>query len=207
MKKCPNCNQIFDDDNDFCPNDGTRFATGYDGFMSSREVPTQYVAHPQTSQPLVVSQSPKWIFPLVGVLCGLAVVLGFFAFFRDSPSVKSEITQKNAEVSEPGNNIDPVPLPRAVTTPVPTIPPPPTTISSAFSVVTVNSPRDHYLALKSEPCAAPCGTMVLKIPHGTRLSLGTCKDHVEVVDRRQGRWCSTSYDGYSGWVFDAFVTR
>jgi hypothetical protein len=97
--------------------------------------------------------------------------------------------------------------PQVVTTPISPTPTLPTVASSAFPIVTVNSPRDHYLALKSEPCSAPCGTMLLKIPHGTRLSLGSCKDNFEVADRRRGRWCYTSYGGYTGWIFDAFVTR
>lgn len=78
---------------------------------------------------------------------------------------------------------------------------------AADQVVTVDSPRDGYLALKSEPCIAPCGRTLFKIPHGTTLSLGTCKDNFEMADRRRGRWCYTSYAGQTGWVFDGFVTR
>jgi len=208
MKTCPNCNQTFGEDNDFCLNDGTRLVAGSESFMSSGEMPTQYIPLAQNApyQPIVVSQSSKWVFPLVGVLCGLVVVLGFFAFFRESSSDKPAVPLKNTEVGESNKNIEIRRSPQVESTPVPQ-PTPPSVKPAEYPVVTVNSPRDGYLALKSEPCAAPCGTMLLKIPHGTGLSLATCKDNFEVADRRRGRWCYTSYGGYTGWIFDAFVAR
>lgn len=71
---------------------------------------------------------------------------------------------------------------------------------------TVTSPDDGFLALKSEPCVAPCGTMLLKISHGTQLSIDTCKKDFEIADKKLGRWCNTSFNGQRGWVFDAFLT-
>jgi uncharacterized protein YraI len=49
--------------------------------------------------------------------------------------------------------------------------------------------------------------LLVKIPHGTRITLESCKAAVEIADRRPGHWCYTSYGGVSGWIFDGFVTR
>lgn len=209
MKKCPNCQQIFDDDTIFCTNDGTTLIADsgqhrFGGFQRSGDMPTQYVQRPQNTPSPPTAPSNRWIFPLVGILCGLVVVLGFVAFFRESPSDKSVVAQKNTEAVESNKNTEARPSIQVEKTPVPPPPPQPSG-NQPYPIVTVNSPRDGYLALKSDPCIAPCRT-ILKIPHGTRLSLGTCKDTFEVADRRRGRWCYVSYGGQTGWIFDAFVT-
>lgn len=212
MKRCSQCNQTYyDDDLNYCLSDGALLVADSTGFQSSGEIPTQIiprmpVVHYPTPPP-VAAHSAKWVFPLVGILCGLVVVFGFFAFFREPSSDKVVVPQKNAEVIEPNKSIETRRLPQVESTPVP---PPPSSLPAnraTYPVVTVNSPRDGYLALKSEPCVAPCGATLLKIPHGTRLSLGTCKDNFEVADRRRGRWCYVSYGGQTGWIFDGFVTH
>ena len=71
--------------------------------------------------------------------------------------------------------------------------------------VTVNTPGDGFLALKDKPCAAPCGKTLLRIPHTTRLELGTCTGKEERIDGANGQWCQTRYAGTDGWVFDGFT--
>lgn len=230
MKRCPKCSQNYSDDSlNFCLADGTALVFPInnseetvvmnplapplvdDSFvLPSNEWPTQISGRRQQqhySTPPVVTVSPsKWVFPLIGILLGLLIVFGFFAFFRETPSEKSVVTQKNTEVGEPDKNIESRRRAQDAITPTPPPSPlPPDPMS--YPVVTVNSPRDGFLALRSEPCIGVCGTTLLKIPHGTRLRLGTCKDNIEIADRRRGRWCYTSYGGYTGWIFDGFVTR
>jgi hypothetical protein len=214
MKKCPHCGQPFGDEIDFCLHDGTPLVAdsgrqGIGGYPVSGEIPTQYIPRSQSIPPETAFHSPRWVYPVMGVLCGLVVVLGFFAFFKGSSPDKDPAAQKNRDSAGPSADTEsqrsrpggPAPAPSSPTPfPLSSVNP------AADTVVTVNSPRDGYLALKEEPCTMPCRTL-LKIPHNTRLSLGTCKDSFEVADRRRGRWCYTSYGGYSGWVFDAFVTR
>jgi hypothetical protein len=216
MKRCSQCGQTYTDEDDlnYCLSDGSLLVADSGGFRSSGEMPTQFIPRPPvthypTPPQVGAAHSAKWVFPLVGILCGLVVVLGFFAFFRESPSDKAAVTQKNTEVAESPKNPETLRSPRVESTPVPPPPSPPPSSNKQtdYPVVTVNSPRDGYLALKSEPCTAPCGALLIKIPHRTRLALGTCKDYLEVADRRRGRWCYTSYGGYTGWIFDAFVTR
>ncbi|WP_428995635.1 SH3 domain-containing protein [Lamprobacter modestohalophilus] len=64
--------------------------------------------------------------------------------------------------------------------------------------VTVNTPGDGFLALRSEP-TTKSGRRLVKIPHGTPIQLGTC------LRDQGGNWCQTSYNGLSGWVFDRYV--
>lgn len=94
MKKCPNCSQIFTDDNDFCLNDGRPLVAESGGYQSWVEMPTQYVQRPQnTPYPTTAVPAPhsnRWIFPLVGILCGLVVVLGFMVFIKESPAEKAD---------------------------------------------------------------------------------------------------------------------
>ena len=66
----------------------------------------------------------------------------------------------------------------------------------------VNSPGDGFLALRSLP-SGEAGDRIVKIPHGASISVGACGP-VKPVSRR-GRWCQASYNGYSGWLFDAYL--
>ena len=65
----------------------------------------------------------------------------------------------------------------------------------------VHTPGDGFLALRSEPTIRS-GRRVLKIPHGTLVTLGEC-----VSRPNDGRWCRTSFKGQSGWVFDRYLVR
>ena len=75
--------------------------------------------------------------------------------------------------------------------------------SAMTTTATVNSPRDGFLALRSLP-NSEFGERVLKIPHGATVSVGACGPVVTPV-KRSGRWCQASYEGYRGWVFDAYL--
>ncbi len=68
----------------------------------------------------------------------------------------------------------------------------------------VNSPSDGFLALRSLP-NSEAGERIMKIPHGATVSIGACGPVTRPANR-SGRWCQASYNGYSGWVFDAYVT-
>jgi hypothetical protein len=65
----------------------------------------------------------------------------------------------------------------------------------------VHTPGDGFLALRSEPTIRS-GRRILKIPHGTRVTLGEC-----VSRPSDGRWCRTRFKGQSGWVFDRYLVR
>lgn len=69
--------------------------------------------------------------------------------------------------------------------------------------VTAHSPGDGYLVLRSQPNSK--STEMTRIPHGSRLTLTNCKEASTTGAGNYGRWCTASYNGLSGWVFDAFV--
>ena len=66
-----------------------------------------------------------------------------------------------------------------------------------------NSPRDGFLALRSEP-NSETGSRIAKIPHGATLTVLGCPKS-SYVGKMAGRWCQVIYDGQSGWAFDAFM--
>jgi hypothetical protein len=75
--------------------------------------------------------------------------------------------------------------------------------SEMTTTARVNSPNDGFLALRTLP-NSELGDRILKIPHGAVISVGECGPVITPVNR-SGRWCQASYNGYRGWVFDAFL--
>ncbi|HEX2640836.1 MAG TPA: SH3 domain-containing protein [Pyrinomonadaceae bacterium] len=70
----------------------------------------------------------------------------------------------------------------------------------------VNSPNDGFLALRDKP-DAEYGTRLAKIPHGAVVTLEDCQRQRVAVSGRSGRWCMVTYEGTTGWVFDAWLDR
>lgn len=69
---------------------------------------------------------------------------------------------------------------------------------------TVNSPNDGFLALRSQPDSQH-GERVAKIPDGAEIEVLRCAASSVTIAGRSGRWCYVSYDGQTGWVFDAWL--
>lgn len=72
------------------------------------------------------------------------------------------------------------------------------------TIAKANSPSDGFLALRSLP-SSETGDRIAKIPHGASVSIGACGPVIKPVSR-SGRWCQASYNGISGWVFDAYLS-
>ena len=68
----------------------------------------------------------------------------------------------------------------------------------------VNSPRDGFLALRSEP-DAEYGERLVKIPHGTVIELNNCEKEKVTIGGKIGRWCLVTYGDHAGYVFDAWL--
>lgn len=68
----------------------------------------------------------------------------------------------------------------------------------------VNSPGDGFLALRDEP-DAKTGELLAKIPHGAVVNLENCEKQQTTVAGRTGRWCMVTYQGETGYVFDAWL--
>ncbi len=74
-----------------------------------------------------------------------------------------------------------------------------TTFRVYADIVTVESPRDGFLALRSEP-SVKSGARLARIPHATVLELGECRRKAD-----DDTWCRTSYQGMTGWVSRRYV--
>ena len=75
--------------------------------------------------------------------------------------------------------------------------------STTTATARVDSPGDGFLALRTLP-SSEMGDRILKIPHGSTVVIGACGPVITPVKRR-GRWCQASYNGYDGWLFDAYL--
>jgi len=83
--------------------------------------------------------------------------------------------------------------------PAETISPPKPSVNTARA----NSPRDGFLALRSEP-NSETGERIAKIPHGAVITVISCPKPSN-VGKMAGRWCQVTYNGQSGWAFDRFM--
>jgi len=101
MKRCPNCNQIFDDENAFCLNDGTVLEIFSPSSVS--EMPTEILS-PFPAQPSLKPGGDKNIYAIVGAMAVVIIGLSAIVFFllRDKgPAVtRSENNQQPTQLSQ-----------------------------------------------------------------------------------------------------------
>lgn len=122
MKKCPSCNQLFEDDNLFCVDDGTTLVAGSDLSQSrlvvslednppSSEIPTQVVPHPAAPAdysrpagppPAVSPDNSKYLYAVIGALIAVIAAMGIWFFALRGPAEKE--TVKTADQSEKPKN-------------------------------------------------------------------------------------------------------
>lgn len=122
MKKCTNCNQVFSDENDFCTNDGTTLVanpgqTGFGGFPTSGEMPTQYVARP-TQHVSQGAPSSNIQYLVIGVLATALVGVGLYLILSRDPGKQTSdpngnLSQTNSAVNTPLPVTSGVAVPRA----------------------------------------------------------------------------------------------
>lgn len=60
------------------------------------------------------------------------------------------------------------------------------------------------LRLRAEPSAASAALAL--IPQGTRLDIDLTNAKAETIGKSSGKWVKASYEGKSGYIFDAYVT-
>jgi len=102
MKKCPNCNQTFSDDNFFCLDDGTTLLLVEDAGdnstlfpMMSNSAPTQIISRPTA---VASGDSSKWLFLIIGVLATALAGLAIFLFVMRGE--KKETVNQNSKLAE-----------------------------------------------------------------------------------------------------------
>jgi hypothetical protein len=108
MKKCPNCNQLFTDDNMFCLEDGTSLLMVSDTgpnplvFPTSGEMPTQYVERPVTAAAAVSKDASKWLYLVIGILATALVAVTAFLFLGRDTGKKDETADAKNALSQTG---------------------------------------------------------------------------------------------------------
>lgn len=115
MKHCPQCQKTYSDDTSFCLDDGsTLFSSNFSSYDETPTVISQNL-HPNHQSP--VSQTAKWVYPVVGVMSGLIIILGFLAvlpYLTDKKESSAETTNtkelnKNEKVTTSENVAVPSP--------------------------------------------------------------------------------------------------
>ncbi|MEJ7849175.1 MAG: hypothetical protein WKF92_13920 [Pyrinomonadaceae bacterium] len=227
MKQCPACKTTYTDETlRFCLADGTAL-TAFRG-----EEPT--VVRPSGNGPnrydlpdnktVDVKGAGSTIFKIViavvilGFLALLAAGLaGAFFYYKTgdqntarqtatpspnvtpktSPTPDDEKTRLRDELANLQTTIDEQKRTATNTSPFPTP-------GSGTPTARLNSPRDGFLALRSEP-DAEYGERLAKIPHGTVIELNNCEKEKVTIGSKTGRWCLVTYGDHAGYVFDAWL--
>ena len=235
MKQCPSCRTTYTDETlSFCLADGTPLtdiAEEVTFVRSGRsdpmrvEIPQTVAPPPSYFQPGAVPEKGSNTMKIVLVV-GL---LGAMAVVAVGGAAALIYFNKDSRTAEPAANNKGIATPTATSTPNntnelrdqianlekrlneqknanKTAATPPLVMpsqSTSRTSATVNSPGDGFLALRTLP-NSEAGERILKIPHGATISIGGCGPVVRPVSR-SGRWCQASYNGYTGWVFDAYL--
>lgn len=106
MKKCPNCNQVFSDDNFFCLNDGTTLLTvsntseNIPVFPTPESAPTQFIPRSQINLTNPTNRIPGWLYAALGAMAAIILMLGGAFFIARSPAENNEKAEQNAKSNE-----------------------------------------------------------------------------------------------------------
>ncbi len=104
MKTCPQCRNIFDDDLNFCLDDGTTLIYKSDAERTiafSNETPTQIIPPAQVTRQISTNNSSKWLFLIIGILgtASIAMVLFIFIFRENKEDTDVLANVKNTETN------------------------------------------------------------------------------------------------------------
>lgn len=231
MKQCPVCRTTYTDETlRFCLADGSALTGGTsdEPTIISHDplrVEIPRVTQPDVKPPHVSGSQPSggsgfFIKVLIGVLVlGFFVVIlaagvmGFLYFNRSSETqvgVKKEEARSSptpqptiddTELKDQIANLEKILNEQLKNLPanIKLDPDVDTTVKQAR----VNSPSDGFLALRTFP-SSETGERILQIPHGATFTVGGCLTGNKVRNK-PGRWCRASYNGYDGWVYDAYL--
>jgi hypothetical protein len=184
------------------------------------ETPTQFSIPRNTTQTERKGSKPLAILAVVVLLAviGIAVITAaYFAFSKtdnqatvtptatpvqnnnanETQALKEELDRLKKQVDDQKNAKSNSALTTTPTTK-------PTPLQQGIVTARVNSPGDGFLSLRTEP-SVKTGTQLVKIPTGSTIQIEDCQQNYITIDSRRGRWCMVSYNGKTGWVFDAWL--
>jgi hypothetical protein len=232
MKQCPACRTTYTDQTlRYCLADGSVLNDVSDEQATVVRTPGVRVeiprenaqtALPPAVQPTVPASSGMFKVAVVviglGILAVVAVAAGTFIYFNlrgtesapningkdakttasptpakdDKDELRDQIANLERQLNEQKKTKQPANIPLSMPRQ-----------SATTTTARANSPSDGFLALRSLP-SSELGDRILKIPHGATVTIGACGPVIRPVSR-SGRWCQASYNGTSGWVFDAYL--
>jgi hypothetical protein len=235
MKRCPQCNSTYSDETlKFCLSDGAPLVEPeVEGqkteAFSSVERREMRIDIGKDEKETVAIETPAMVTRneqkkkgfggfflgflasiLVVVLIGSGAAAIYFLVFPDktndvvtntaTPTPDPDVEALKKRVEELQGKVDEKDKKKETRKDTPT-----STPTLPAGTVTVNSPSDGFLALRTVP-NHKTGQRIAKIPHGSKISIAGCQKRIK-IGKRTGRWCRTSYGGKSGWIFDAWVRR
>ena len=136
MKRCPDCNSLFNDADQFCELDGTPLVaaeTAADGLVREKAAKVQESNSERSFLPLV---------GVIGVLIGALLFLVYFALFRERPREETNPSSSNVSTAQPPVTARP-PQPRPVENASPSVEPSPSPSDDAVSDHPRRSKRGH----------------------------------------------------------------
>jgi len=233
MKQCPNCQTTYTDDAlRFCLADGTALVPAPNEAETVRipfnKNPVRVDVPPDSAPtvftlPPVSSAQPKskgagliiagvlgvfLLFLLIGgvtaflllranddkkaIVAASPVALPTAAPVDETVALKEKLANPEKQVRDQGNRKPPASPPETFSPP-----------KQSPTTARANSPRDGFLALRSEP-NSETGARIAKIPHGATITVVGCPQPSN-IGKIKGRWCQVIYNGQAGWAFDAFM--
>jgi len=204
MKRCPNCNQSFSDENLFCLSDGTPLVS------NAPEVPTIINRSPFIQQPVQPVQQD--VNPLVAYLAIalLALVAGgaLVAYLKSDSSVPVNVsvqpkTEMPVASASPTAEKQPEvkPTPRTVVSQPTNVEPNTYNSPSSQTYRVVGVAYNDVLFIRPKPNQFK--EYVGKIPpNATGVQV-----YGNAVRVGKNVWLNVTYEGYSGWVNSKFLTK
>lgn len=233
MKQCPTCKTTYTDETlSFCLADGaalipvgeteqpTQISYGRNPLQVN--IPPNTV--PNTFAPNTVQNAPRRsVFPylIIAVLAFLlvgAIAAGVLIYLNPfgKPETVASNTNANVKTNSNGNdqskelqeklaNLEKRLQEQNQKKTAQPVQPPKTTVDPGRPTARVIPTGDGFLSLRTEP-SVKTGTQLVKIPSNSTVNLENCETNYVTIGGRRGRWCMVTYNGQTGWVFDAFLS-
>jgi hypothetical protein len=108
MKKCPHCRRTFDEDYEFCLEDGTRLTAEPGGFQTSGEMPTRYIPRPLSAAPAPAAPS-RLPYVIIAILAAVIVAGGAYFFTQSGGSTRVDSFETVRTENSPAKTSAPAP--------------------------------------------------------------------------------------------------
>ncbi|MEL6614607.1 MAG: SH3 domain-containing protein [Bacteroidota bacterium] len=188
MKQCPRCGVTYADSLQFCTVDGTPLAPLADPVMP---------AGPLVSAPAKGIGTVVWVgLGLAALAIAVAVGVWIGSLSGDGPRQGGATPFGKPGVTADDTETDDVTPDDGA--------PEDATENDVLRVLVVDSPRDGFLAIRSEP-SARTGQRIGQALHGERIRVLSDTGPRQTIGGRSGQWLYVRYRDIEGWAFDAFT--